>query len=128
MANGLTSQFNRLVLSAYELKEMTRQGGAEWPDQLVEDYLNILEDLIVVAEAVDGDSEGIEELNVRVTQLETDVSDLQNRVNLLELGQANLNIRVTQNENDIIDLENADIVINSRLDDIEQFAAIIEGA
>ena len=37
-----------LVLSAYEIKELT-----DWPDAMVEDYLNILENLITLSSGID---------------------------------------------------------------------------
>lgn len=133
MAN-LTTQFTRLILSASELKEMTKESGAQWSDALVEDYLNILQDLVTVANAVDGDTLDLEALTLRVDQLEADVADLKNRVNLLELGQIALNGRVTDNEADISLIELDIVNINgvnadqdNRINDNEQHATIIWG-
>lgn len=48
-------RFNRLALSAADLKVVTAQQkpGEPWPDALIEDYLNILRDLIELAELID---------------------------------------------------------------------------
>lgn len=43
------SLLKRLVLSASELREMT-----DWPGALIEDYLNILDDIITLAGILDG--------------------------------------------------------------------------
>jgi hypothetical protein len=49
------SRFNRLALSAADLKVVTalQKPGEPWPDALIEDYLNILRDLIELAELID---------------------------------------------------------------------------
>lgn len=48
-------RFNRLALSAADLKVVTalQKPGEPWPDALIEDYLNILRDLIELAELID---------------------------------------------------------------------------
>lgn len=45
----------RLILSATDLKILTSQQkpGEPWPDALVEDYLNILRDLVLLADIID---------------------------------------------------------------------------
>ena len=49
MAHPTTlSKLRGLVLSAQELKTMT-----DWPDALVEDYLNLIDNLILLADEVD---------------------------------------------------------------------------
>lgn len=51
-----TSSFlQRLILSATDLKILTAQQrpGEPWPDALVEDYLNILRDLVLLADIID---------------------------------------------------------------------------
>ena len=47
-----------LVLSASELKEMT-----DWPEALIEDYLNIIDNLINVAGAVDEKNDFLKTVN-----------------------------------------------------------------
>ena len=44
----ILSKLRGLVLSAQELKTMT-----DWPDALVEDYLNLIDNLILLADEVD---------------------------------------------------------------------------
>jgi hypothetical protein len=48
-------RFNRLALSASDLKRVTAQQkpGEPWPDALIEDYLNILRDLVELAQLID---------------------------------------------------------------------------
>lgn len=49
MANDTTfEKLNSLILSASDIKELT-----EWPDSMVEDYLNILRNLVNIATDVD---------------------------------------------------------------------------
>lgn len=45
----------RLILSATDLKLLTSQQkpGEPWPDALIEDYLNILRDLVLLADIID---------------------------------------------------------------------------
>ena len=55
MADSTASLVQRLVLSAHDLKILTsgQKAGEPWPDALVEDYLNILRDLITLADLID---------------------------------------------------------------------------
>ena len=48
----------RLQLSAHDLKRITAEikPGEPWPDALVEDYLNILRDLILLANEIDANA------------------------------------------------------------------------
>jgi hypothetical protein len=48
MAETTSSLLRGLVLSAFEIKELTG-----WPDAMVEDYLNILRNLITLADSID---------------------------------------------------------------------------
>ncbi|NIP50491.1 MAG: hypothetical protein GWN13_00675, partial [Phycisphaerae bacterium] len=51
MADPATSELlRRLVLSAIELRQM----NPDWTDAMIEDYLNILDDLITLANGIDG--------------------------------------------------------------------------
>ena len=94
-------EFRRLVLSASEIKQATG-----WGDAMVEDYLNILNDLITLANAIDGNDTDITDLENRVTALE-------GRVTTLEINVAALGIRVTQNEANIAQNQ-TDIAANSQ--------------
>lgn len=50
-----SASLQRLILSASDLKLLTAQQrpGEPWPDALVEDYLNILRDLVLLADIID---------------------------------------------------------------------------
>jgi hypothetical protein len=54
-----SSSLQRLILSATDLKNLTsgQKAGEPWPDALVEDYLNILRDLVLLADSIDEVSE-----------------------------------------------------------------------
>jgi hypothetical protein len=58
MAESTASLVQRLVLSAHDLKILTggQKAGDPWPDALVEDYLNILRDLITLADLIDSNA------------------------------------------------------------------------
>ncbi len=53
------SSLQRLILSATDLKILTSQQapGQPWPDALIEDYLNILRDLVLLADIIDQNAE-----------------------------------------------------------------------
>lgn len=53
-----SSLLQRLILSATDLKLLTAQQrpGEPWPDALVEDYLNILRDLVTLADLIDANA------------------------------------------------------------------------
>lgn len=77
-----------LILSAIEVRELTG-----WPDPMVEDYLNILRNIVNTAEKADQiaiqvntNSDNIEALDVRVTQNESLIADLTVRVDANELA------------------------------------------
>ena len=58
------SELRGLVLSAAELKAMT-----DWPDALVEDYLNLLDNLVLLSEKVDI------EIDQKIEEIATDFAD-----------------------------------------------------
>lgn len=49
MAEPLRKRLERLIISAVDLQEL----APEWPEKLREDYLGILESLVVIADEVD---------------------------------------------------------------------------
>ena len=61
MPDNTQGRLQRLILSANELREMT-----QWPDALIEDYLSILEDLLLLANIIDG---------LKLEDLKTDFQD-----------------------------------------------------
>ena len=94
-----------LILSANEVRELT-----DWGDAMVEDYLNILRNIISnainsdqIAVEVNQNTADIEALDVRVTVNEVDIANLTIRVEDNELAITALDLRVTQNETDIND-------------------------
>jgi hypothetical protein len=105
MADTTESQLKRLVLSATELRSMT-----EWPSALIEDYLNILEDLITLANAIDDISTGISGVT-RVTEdysivkadgaifADTDAGDINLALPPGESGESHRVVNVGQSGN-----------------------------
>ena len=72
MPDNTQGRLLRLILSANELREMT-----QWPDALIEDYLSILEDLLLLANVIDG---------LKLEDLKTDFQD--NSIVFVKDGQA----------------------------------------
>ena len=64
MADTVENSLRRLVLSAAELQKMT-----DWPDALIEDYLNILDDLIKLAQEID------DLIDKKIEEIDTDFTD-----------------------------------------------------
>ena len=60
----------RLVLSAQEIKQITG-----WPDAMVEDYLNILEDFVALSDEIGTDTARIDALEVALAALTLVVSN-----------------------------------------------------
>lgn len=58
MADPTSTELQRLILSAADLKRLTseQEPGEPWPDALIEDYLNILRDLILLADQIDSNA------------------------------------------------------------------------
>ena len=60
MADLVQNKLRGLVLSAAEIREMTkRSSDTSWPDALIEDYLTQLENSVIVAETIDKISSGV---------------------------------------------------------------------
>jgi uncharacterized small protein (DUF1192 family) len=85
-----TSSFlQRLILSAVDLKALTsgQRPGEPWPDALIEDYLNILRDLVLLADAIDEVSEdsllAITRLNQLVAVLQSSFAKSHAKLNKL---------------------------------------------
>lgn len=72
----LQDRLNSFILSATEVRDLTG-----WPDAMVEDYLNILRNILEITQVV----EGSEVVNVELDQLTTKndarISKLQSRIN-----------------------------------------------
>ncbi len=61
MANEIRLGVRTLNLSATQLKGMTRDQGAEWSNELINDYLTILDNFIRIASATDDIIEQVDE-------------------------------------------------------------------
>jgi len=104
MAN-IQEQLESLVLSATEVKGLTN-----WPDAMVEDYLNIIRNLIIIASSTD----------INVNQIEQNTQDIaQNSVN------------INQNRNDIDantqDIEDLETEVNAILSQYLKSASESDG-
>ena len=79
---SVESQIQRLILNAEEIKTMTG-----WPYEMVEDYLNILTDLLLLASNID----------INIDQL----NRAEQNVALLSVQVGKLDSRITSNESDL---------------------------
>ena len=78
MVDKLTGKLDSLVLSATEVQTLTN-----WPDEMVEDYLNIIRNLALIAQIVDeNDLEIITNIQKLQQQIEVDNS-FMNRLNAI---------------------------------------------
>ena len=75
MAN-IEAELRGLLLNAVELKEISG-----WPEALVEDYLNIIENIINMATAVDIDIIDLVDTNNQIATLQGNVGKLMARIN-----------------------------------------------
>jgi hypothetical protein len=112
MAESTSSQLQRLQLSAADLKRITAEikPGDPWPDALIEDYLNILRDLVLLADEIDQNAgEIISSINRAFGLINANKSmSAQNRARINALGRdvEELNSRVEGVENEIDGLFN----------------------
>ena len=81
MAESTASLVQRLVLSATDLKILTsgQKAGEPWPDALIEDYLNILRDLIALADIIDQNAGQFVENVDKLLQSQEALSGIINR-------------------------------------------------
>lgn len=85
-----SSSLQRLILSAVDLKHLTAQQrvGEPWPDALIEDYLNILRDLVLLADLIDENAQdtvlGVLKLKQITSDLQSSISKARVRINNLE--------------------------------------------
>ena len=79
-------RLRRLVLSAADLRSLT-----DWPDQLIEDYLGILEDLITLASLIDIDIDAIAENASLIETIQAQAA--QNRARSNDLKRATDDLR-----------------------------------
>ncbi len=96
MAN-LEAELRGLLLTATELKNLSG-----WPDSLVEDYLNLVENLITVATAVDADSEDIGDITQQISVIDGRVGKLKAMIGNIGINAA----QIAENTENIINLDN----------------------
>ena len=77
MADPRSTATRRAVLSYDQLKQLTKESGAEWPNLLIKDYQGIIQDFVFTSNELD-------ELDARVTINEAAIVDLNLRVDVLE--------------------------------------------
>jgi hypothetical protein len=66
MATSTELQLRGLILSSSDLRQLTSEGGNPWPDALIEDYLNILNNLITLSQSIDEKNDIIKSTTVVV--------------------------------------------------------------
>ena len=77
MADPRSTATRRAVLSYDQLKQLTKESGAEWPNLLIKDYQGIIQDFVFTSNELD-------ELDARVTINEAAIASLNIRVGVLE--------------------------------------------
>ena len=77
MADPRRTETRRAGLSYDQLKKLTKESGAQWPDLLIKDYSGILQDFGFTSDELD-------DLEVRVTINELNIAILDARVDVLE--------------------------------------------
>lgn len=91
-----SSSLQRLILSATDLKILTSQQrpGEPWPDALIEDYLNILRDLVLLADIIDQNAQSTILEILRLAQLSAanQSSISKNRAEINKLKEADKNL------------------------------------
>lgn len=73
---SIISQIRRLVLSAVELREL----NPSWSNAMTEDYLNILNDVILLAESIDDSNTNIDDLQAQANRIEQELFSLKSNV------------------------------------------------
>lgn len=77
MADPRRTETRRAGLSYDQLKKLTKESGAQWPDLLIKDYSGILQDFGFTSDELDA-------IDVRVTINELNIAILDARVDVLE--------------------------------------------
>ena len=91
---SIQEQLESLVLSATEVKDLT-----SWPDAMVEDYLNIIRNLIIIASSTDINIDQIEQNTQDIAQNAADIA--QNAADIATNAAA-----IAANASSITDLQN----------------------
>ena len=84
MADPRSASTRRAVLSYDQLKQLTEESGAQWPNLLIKDYQGIIQDFIFTSGEIDGLEVRVEANEAAITQLILDVNALDGRVGTLE--------------------------------------------
>ena len=77
MADPRSTATRRAVLSYDQLKQLTEESGAQWPNLLIKDYQGIIQDFVFTSNELD-------EIDARVTINEAAIANLNIRVDVLE--------------------------------------------
>lgn len=84
MVDIVSIEIQTYDLSADEIRDLTSQAGATWPDELIEDYLTIIRNTLSIlqglqdfADQINENTENIALLTVRVEQNENDIAQLE---------------------------------------------------
>ena len=114
MAETIQSQLQSLVLSASEVRALTG-----WPEPMISEWLNMIANAALISNAVDsGDTDltdltnrvnqleiDVDTLGLAVTNLQTDVGNLQTDVWNLQTDVGTNTTNIATNASDILDLE-----------------------
>lgn len=74
MATTTRQQLRTLNLSARQLKDMSRNSGAEWSDEIVNEWLNNLQNSIIVANSSDENIDSIEQNSIDIDTNSVDIN------------------------------------------------------
>lgn len=75
MADALSTKLRRLILSASDLRKL-----ADWPDPLVEDYINILSNLALLADEIDTKGDSLRDVKIITAADSPYVPDLEDEI------------------------------------------------
>lgn len=107
MAETIASQLQSLILSAHEVKAMTG-----WPEHMISEWLNMIENAALISGVVDGIDTDIESLELRIKKNEDDI--------------ASLDTRVEDNEDDITDINAEIVTINQNVSALQTAVSALQ--
>ena len=105
MASQVRNKLESLNLSARQIKSMTRNSGAEWPDELVNDYLTILRNFIDVSTVTDSNADQVE---LNKNEIKTNTDNISTNATNISTNATNISTNTTnigENTQDILNLE-----------------------
>lgn len=117
---AVEEQIQRLFLSAEEIKQLTN-----WPYEMVEDYLNILRDLVLLASNIDINVDQLSaiESNIAALYMDAGANETEIRTNAqniarsemllssLSLQVSTLEVAIEENTNKIKNIEQLAVII-----------------